>query len=380
MGIAKPVLYFYTNMPTPYQLDFFGALKHYFNLTVVYFTDRESDRQWELASTGDGYSTIILKNGWLAGLVQKFKPSFHFAKGIKKNVADAQADFIIINGTYWSPNVIYSLKIAARKDIQIAFWSEPVFPVNSKLKKWVKSLLLGPVKKHADMLLAIGKKAEECYRWYGFSKPIHNIPYNIDTELFKEANLDPAILEDLRNTYKSTGELIFLSSGSLIHRKGMDLIINAFKVLDPGINARLLIIGDGQEKAALQELAEGNDRIHFLGFQDKHIIPYWFNLCEVFVFASRYDGWALVINEAMAAGKAIICANSVGAAYDSLVNGKNALIVESEDVAGFAMAMHELQINKALRDHLGKDAFITGEGISSESMAKKLYDIYQLGK
>ena len=375
----KPVLYFYTNMPTPYQLDFLDALSVHFRLTVVYFSVREKDRQWQLPVSSQKYATIVLKNNVVARTMQRLVSSFHFSAGIIGVAKKSQADMVIVNGSYWSPNVWLALFIHKKRARKTAYWAEPVFAASHKVKRSIKKLLLSAVFVNTDLLLAIGKKAIECYTGYGYTKMIYNIPYNINTSLFSPAGLDESVMAQLRRTYKSNGELIFLSSGSLVHRKGMDTLIRAFLLLPEHYNAALIIIGAGNEKDKLVALAGADRRIYFAGFQEKEMVPYWFALADVFLFASRYDGWALVINEAMAAGKAIICSYQTGAAYDSLVHRQNALLYDAEDLDGFAAGIQELASDEAMRNQLAERAYEKGIELSSQNMAKKIYDIYRVG-
>lgn len=372
----KPVLTFYTNMPTPYQLDFFGALKEHFDLRVVYFTTREADRQWQLGTSGEGYAVKVLKNSRLALMIQKKVPSFHYSREIISLAKEDDGEFVLVNGTYWSPNVVLALFYSYKKNKKIAFWSEPVFPVNNRLRFWLKKAMLWPVRRYTNFLLAIGKQAESAYRKYGYNKSIYNIPYNINSRLFRKEELQQRIFQKLLNEYKSKGETVLLSSGSLIPRKGMDTVISAFLRLPSQVNARLIIMGDGEVKEDLKRLSNNNERIHFIGFQEKEMIPYWFNLADIFVFASRYDGWGLVINEATAAGNAIICSNVVGAAADKLIDMHNAIILDPEDVTGFANAMESLITNNELRSELLRNSESLKAVFSSDYNAQRVYDIY----
>ena len=80
-------------------------------------------------------------------------------------------------------------------------------------------------------------------------------------------------------------------------------------------------------KESLKELAApAGGRIVFLGFVEKNDIPYYFANSDIFAFASRYDGWALVINEALAADLPIISSDKVGAAVDKLKHRINVLV------------------------------------------------------
>jgi len=377
----KPILYFFTNMPTPYQLDFFSALKNYFDLKVVYFTARESDRQWELSTSGDGYSVLVLKNSRIALWVQKRIPSFHYSKDIFSVFKNEPADYVIVNGTYWTPNVVIALCKAHKMKTKVAFWSEPIFPVNNRIRFLIKKIMLWPVFRYSDCLLAIGKRAEEGYRKYGYSKDIYNIPYNIDISLFRKENLQQQLLHKLMTQFKPENEIILLTSGSLIPRKGMDTVIKAFLCLPSSINARLIIMGDGEEKEKLMALCNNAANIHFIGFQDKRMVPYWFNLANIFVFASRYDGWGLVINEALAAGKPVISSRLVGAAVDKLAHLQNAVLLDDvESVDELSAAMHKLITDEGFRDWIAHNSSLMKDELSSEFNARKIYDIYQLAK
>jgi len=375
----KPSLSFYTNNPTPYQIDFFSALKNYFNLKVIYFTNRELDRTWDLKVTDPGYEVVTLNDNQLATLIQKKVVSFHFSFQIIKELVNDKADFILINGTYWTPNVLLSLFISKFRKKIIFYWNEPLFPINNRLKYYLQYFLLFPVRVCTNALMAIGQNGVDSYKKYGYKKPIYILPYNIDISLFSKTNLDTYKLNDLTAVYKSNCEVVFLTSGSLIHRKGMDTVIKAFLKIKENKNIRLLILGDGPDKEYLQQLsAAASERIHFLGFKEKEEVPYFFALSDIFIFASRYDGWALVINEAAAADLPIISSNKVGAAMDNLINGYNGFTCDAEDVDEFYKCMNLLITDKQKRKEIVLNMRPLKELLSSDYNAKMLYGICSL--
>lgn len=371
----KPGLTFYTNMPTPYQLDFFDELKLRFDLTVVYFTAKENDRIWDLRLSGDGYKTVLLENSRSFKWIQQLFPSVHYSRALTEFGDNDANQFVIVNGTYWSPNVVLAIKTAAKRRKTVAFWSEAIFPVSNKLKIFIKRMLFKPVKDHTDFLMAIGRKAESCFREYGYANEIFNIPYNIRTDLFSGTAMDQVKLVHLQGKFGKGKDVIFLSSGSLIHRKGMDILINAFKRFPRETKAQLLIIGDGEDREILQSLIGGDSRIHLLGFQSKEDVPYFFRIADVFVFASRYDGWGLVINEAVAAGCAVISSDMVGAATDALVDGETAIICKSDDESAFHDAMNRM-LDQSERSRFQRAVMDKAEVFSSEYNAKRVYEIF----
>ena len=373
----KRKLTYYTNMPTPYQLDFIEALAVHFDLKVVFFTARESDRQWDLRKNFNSeihYTT--LRNSGLVRWIQRKIVSFHFSILIFPLLFKDPADFIIINGTYWSPNVVLALLISKFRKKKVFYYGEPVFKSSSKLQSWIKKNILAfPLKNFTDATFAIGKLAIISYRELGYRKNLYNIPYNKNTELFKNSNIDISKKTQLIDAYKRSGEAIILTSGSLIERKGMDTLIKAFLLLPGYTNAKLIIMGDGPELASLKTLSKKDPRVLFVGFQDKLWIPVYFAIADIFAFASRYDGWGLVINEAVASGTAIICSDKVGAAVDLLENRRNAIILDSEDVEGFSHAMKELIENEIKRSEIVKNSKDLEPKLSSAYNAKLVYDI-----
>jgi glycosyltransferase involved in cell wall biosynthesis len=102
-----------------------------------------------------------------------------------------------------------------------------------------------------------------------------------------------------------------LSVGNLVPLKGHDVVIKALPVL-PEIT--LLIVGNGPNRAALEQLAqdlEVNDRVRFLGTMPHERMCEVYNAADVLVLASEREGWPNVLLEAMACGTPAL-ASSVG--------------------------------------------------------------------
>src|SRR5512134_3369011 len=63
---------------------------------------------------------------------------------------------------------------------------------------------------------------------------------------------------------------------------------------------------------------------------------------DVFVLPSRYDGWGVVVNQAVAAGLPVICSNQVGAGYDLVEDSVNGLKFQAGDAHGLERSMRFL--------------------------------------
>lgn len=138
--------------------------------------------------------------------------------------------------------------------------------------------------------------------------------------------------------HKIGSEVTFLFCGQMIRRKGVDLLLNAFAKLPSG---RLLLVGrEAELPELLKELpAEVRARVEYLGFQAPDDLPRFFAEADVFVLPSRYDGWGVVINQAVGAGLPVICSDQVGAGYDLVETDVNGLKFRAGDESELANAM-----------------------------------------
>ena len=131
-------------------------------------------------------------------------------------------------------------------------------------------------------------------------------------------------------------------------------IAAAFQQL--GTRARLLLIGTEAELPQLLAPlpAEVRERIEYAGFQAPEDLPRFFARADVFVLPSRYDGWGVVVNQALGAGLPIICSDMVGAARDLVEQEVNGLIFPAGDSAALAERMRRFLDEAALAARWGE--------------------------
>ena len=376
MNQSKIKLTFYTNIPTPNQLDFFDALSEEFDLKVIYYARTEANRQWNFDMTQVKYPFIILKDNLLIKLIIKRYYFFHFSWQIFYYAAFDNANVVIISGSYNSPNALIAAAISKWRKKKVGFFGEKL--IISKHSFFLfKSLFLKPLSWCCHFFLCIGEEAIRTYRYYGIKKKMYNVLYNIDNTQFDFENLNKPMLQSLEKLYRPNQELIILSSGSLIPRKGMEVAIDVVKNLLPKYSVRLLILGEGVERKKLEKLIGDEDRIVLLGFKTKTEVPYYFTLADIFLFTTRYDGWGLVINEAIASGLPIVSSVACGAAVELIHANENGYLCKVDDVRDFQSKLELLLNDHLLRAKMGGKNKTLANKISSEAFAKKLHQIIQ---
>ncbi len=137
---------------------------------------------------------------------------------------------------------------------------------------------------------------------------------------------------------------VMVSVGALIARKGHDLTIGALALL-PGW--RLLIAGEGPERAALLDLAVRlgvADRVRLLGAVPHERLPGIYGAADLSVLSSAREGWANVLLESMACGTPVVASPIAG--NDEVVQGPpSGLIADARTPQAIAHAVRTLAAN-----------------------------------
>jgi len=142
-----------------------------------------------------------------------------------------------------------------------------------------------------------------------------------------------------------TGPIVFGSFGRMVAKKGFSQLIDAFKqALDAGIDARLVIGGDGVEREALVRRIAGHgcaERIELCGWISDAAA--FLDSIDVFVLPSLDEPFGIVVLEAMARGKVIISTRTQGPS--EVLTGADAFLVNTGDVDALAGALREAAAN-----------------------------------
>ena len=247
-------------------------------------------------------------------------------------------DVIILNG-YQNSVTQHILNVYAHK-IPCIFWGEKIIAESIGLKGRLQKLFSKGLD-NCRAIAAIGCKAEQDYRHRFPDKPIVNIPYYCDLTHFNQPKQqDP----------KAPFTILFC--GQMIARKGLDLLLQAFhQLLNRGYSAKLLLVGrEAELPDMLQSIPEHvQQHIEFAGFQAPEDLPHFFHRADLFVLPSRYDGWGVVINQALGAGLPIICSDAVGAATDLIDQGVNGFTFTSGSIE---------ELSTVLKQFLDSPSFI----------------------
>lgn len=122
--------------------------------------------------------------------------------------------------------------------------------------------------------------------------------------------------------------------GRLARQKGQDVLLSAWPRIRAAVpDARLLLVGDGPDRAALEATVAGDESVVMVGRQDPRA---YVAAADVVVLPSRWEGMPLVLLEAMSAGRSVVSTDVAGA-REAL--GEVDAIVPVEDTDALATAV-----------------------------------------
>lgn len=147
-----------------------------------------------------------------------------------------------------------------------------------------------------------------------------------------------------------------LTVGRLHYQKGYDIAIQALaKIRDDGYKVRWYVIGEGMEKTNLERLIKKysvEDCFILMGVREN---PYpYMKQADIYVQATRYEGWGIAIEEARILGKAIVASDGTGI-KEQIISGYNGLLITLE-VEQLACALEHLIDNPRIRSEYAKNA------------------------
>ncbi len=172
---------------------------------------------------------------------------------------------------------------------------------------------------------------------------------------------------------------ILINVGRLSAAKNQHHLIPMMsRVLKRRPQAKLLIVGDGTERARLETAiakAGLQGSIRLLGMRSD--VPELLALSTVFLFPSESEGLGLSVIEAMGAGKPVIAANV--APMDEVVeDGQSGLLVDTHDATAFADAVEQVLDAPAFAHRMGvRGQQIVKERFSLESTSRSMGSLYR---
>lgn len=360
----KVRLAYLVSHPIQYQAPLLRriALEQDIDLTVLFGSDFSirpyKDRGFGVQITWD----TPLLNGYRSEFLRPLRdtggvsPTSPISRGVYRRLQDNDGvpafDALWVHG-YASVNALQGILAGNALGIPVLLRAESWLADRdrSPWKLAAKSLFFRMLARGIAATLPIGT-ANSLYwkHYFGLRVPQFLMPYAVNNQYFARLAESAAPQEQqLRDELELEAKRpVILFASKLQSRKHADHLLEAYRAFIVTRNSEdrpyLVIVGDGEERNALETRTRelGLADVRFVGFQNQSELPRFFQLADVFVLPSRHEPWGLVVNEAMAAGCAVIVSSDVGSHTDLITDGVEGCVFPVGDTAALSDALHRV--------------------------------------
>lgn len=187
---------------------------------------------------------------------------------------------------------------------------------------------------------------------------------------------NPLFLTPLANVPKKQKVILAVGRLDVWKVKGFDLLIMAWKeIADQYEDWILKIVGEGSNENLniLKEIGSGCQKIIFEPYTNDITLEY--RKAEIFVLSSRYEGFGLVLTEAMSQGCACIACDYKGRQTEIIENGKSGLVCRVDDTEDLKSKIITLIENLSLRTVLQQNALRAVIRFSEDNILSRWVDL-----
>ena len=183
----------------------------------------------------------------------------------------------------------------------------------------------------------------------------------------------PNSVQDIAPPFADMGTRTVLAAGRLKYQKAFELLIDAFAIVAPRHpDWELRILGHGHLRERLQAQVDAlglQEQVTLAGPTDD--VPGEMARASIYALSSRFEGFPLVLIEAMSKGMAVAAFDCPTGPAELIDDHRNGLLVPAEDVPALAAAIAELIEDRELRERCGAGALETAREYTLEAVGRR---------
>jgi len=238
-------------------------------------------------------------------------------------------------------------------------------------------------RKYKKLIACASSTKRELMKYYNVpEEDIAVIPQGVNLDEFRP--LQDKDLADLKKKYGIQEEdIVLIIVATEFHRKGLAELIKSLSIVKSERknknSLKLLVVGAGKNIPFdyfrfIEKLDLKNDIIFTGHVKD---LNEHYNLADIFVFPTKYEGFGIPVVEAMAAGLPVVTTNTA-AGEDAVEPGKNGLLIDDPtNVMEIAEKMSILIEDENLRKQMGRNARRTAKKFTWDETAKRTLEVYE---
>lgn len=329
-----------TNIPSPYRIDLFYYMQTYlkeYEIHIIYASQNVENRQW-LIKEEKMLNSYILKSKIIKVKDDMDTRHIQLPSNLMGILNELNPDVII--AWEYNPSALQSLiwaKLHGKKFIHLTDGTLNSEKNISKIQRFTRKIIT----RNADSCIASSTKAKEKLLTWGVKE---------------EAIFISLLTVDITQYIKMKkifGKNKLLYVGSMIKRKGLDLLIDALPYIDTEYELRIVGNGSKEEIDALSKQAKKlgvAEHISWCGFKTGNDLAREYNEATLFVLPTREDCFGLVLLEALCTSTPIVTSKYADGSYDIIKEGVNGFIVDPYNSKEMAEAINCLLQNQNMQE------------------------------
>lgn len=204
---------------------------------------------------------------------------------------------------------------------------------------------------------------------------------NEDKEKWVELNNLAVIYNPLPEFPESISECtnkVVVAAGRFVRQKGFDMLIDSWRLIaEKHPEWKLKIYGNGNKEAFLNQIASNGNQESCILYDAVPDLSDKLSEGSIFAFSSRFEGFGMVITEAMACGLPPVAFACPCGPKDIINNGIDGFLTNPEDTVSLAEKINFLIENENLRKEMGKKARIRAERFRIELIAQEWDSLFR---
>ena len=276
----------------------------------------------------------------------------------------------------------YPLHIKGDYDIEVAYLecgSTKIMASSTNQKALKLAWVHCDLAKKADNPAAFARESAKYYQKFGkvvcVSEDVHRSFQEMygpiaETAIVYNCYDDAEILHKAEKQVPAKEERTIVAIGRLTAQKGFDRLLRVHKrLIDEGIRYQLKILGEGEDRKALEAFVEQNDltdTVTLCGFQEN---PYpMLKNAAFYVCSSRYEGFSTTVIESLILGTPVVTTDCTGM-REILGDSEYGLITANDDEA-FYEGVKRMLTEPGLLEHYAEQAKIRGRDFKQEKLVQ----------
>jgi len=349
-----------------YSFSIYENMKEYMDIDH-FFIDRKKGGIYKIVDNND---SLLVKKGGLNLLPMQKLSNLSLDYLMGRYIPDNYDLYHITNQNMSILNYYNNIGVNVLTVHDIIYFTHPRNPMQKILSK-----LLYKGVKNTDFIISVSHSTQQDLVKH-FNIPPENIkviPEGVNSK-FK-----PLRTQDLNEIYLKynldENDTHILHVGEDSPRKNLKVILKAFKLLliDNKIKNLKLIKINGMDTKLIKKMGL-EDQVIVLENVLEEELPKFYNLADVFVFPSLYEGFGLPLIEAMACGLPIIASNVTSIPE---IVGDAGILLYPQDFKGFYKSIYSVLTDESLRVNLSYNGVKRSKMFSWRTCAKDTLNVYK---